>query len=101
MTYSLEFKKTALKEWRKLGHLIKQQFKKKLTERLEHPHVPASSLSGASNLYKIKLRQLGYRLVYSVSDETITVTVIVIGKRNRNEIYTIALDRLRDQEPSV
>lgn len=99
MTYSLEFKKTALKEWRKLGHVIKQQFKKKLAERLEHPHVPASSLSGAPNLYKIKLRQLGYRLVYSVSDETITVTVIAVGKRNRNEIYTIALDRLRDHQP--
>jgi mRNA interferase RelE/StbE len=100
VTYSLEFKKTALKEWRKLGHGIKQQFKKKLAERLEHPHVPASSLSsGAPNLYKIKLRQLGYRLVYSVSDETVTVTVIAIGKRNRNEIYTIALDRLRDHQP--
>lgn len=96
MTYSLEFKKSALKEWKKLGHVVQRQFKKKLAERLENPHVPASALTGASNFYKIKLRQVGYRLVYSVNDETITVTVIAVGKRNRNEVYTIALSRVLD-----
>jgi len=99
MSYSLEFKKSALKEWKKLGHVIRQQFKKKLEERLENPHVPASALSGVTNLYKIKLRQVGYRLVYSVNDETITVTVIAVGKRNRNEIYTVALSRIEEPEP--
>lgn len=99
MTYSLEFKKSALKEWKKLGHVVKQQFKKKLAERLENPHVPASALTGTANLYRIKLRQVGYRLVYSVNDETVTVTVIAVGKRNRNEVYTIALSRIEDSEP--
>lgn len=95
MTYSLEFKETALKEWRKLGDVVREQFKKKLEERLENPRVRASALSGARHVYKIKLRQLGYRLVYSVNDQTVTVTVVAIGKRNRNEIYAIALHRLR------
>lgn len=94
MTYKLEFKKSALKEWDKLGHTVKEQFKKKLKERLENPHVPAAALSGGQNLYKIKLRQQGYRLVYSVADEIITVTVIAVGKRDRNEVYEIALSRL-------
>lgn len=96
MTYRLEFKKTALKEWDKLGHTVKEQFKKKLKERLENPHIPAAALSGGQNLYKIKLRQQGYRLVYSVVDEIVTVTVIAVGKRNRNEVYDIALSRLND-----
>ena len=95
MTYELEFKKSALKEWNKLGQPIKDQFKKKLKERLENPHVPSASLTGAANLYKIKLRQLGYRLVYSVEDKTITVTVIAVGKRDRNEVYDLALSRMR------
>lgn len=99
MTYSLEFKKSALKEWNKLGHTIKEQFKKKLAERLENPHVPSAALTGASNIYKIKLRQLGYRLVYSVNNTVITVTVIAVGKRDRNEVYDIALSRLRDNTP--
>ena len=95
MTYELEFKKSALKEWNKLGQPIKDQFKKKLKERLENPHVPSAALTGAANLYKIKLRQLGYRLVYSVEDKTITVTVIAVGKRDRNEVYDLALSRMR------
>lgn len=97
MTYNLEFKKSALKEWEKLGHTIKEQFKKKLKERLENPHIPSAALSGAKNIYKIKLRQLGYRLVYSVENQVITVTVIAVGKRDRNEIYDIALSRLNDK----
>jgi mRNA interferase RelE/StbE len=95
MTYELEFKKSALKEWNKLGQPIKDQFKRKLKERLENPRVPSAALTGAANLYKIKLRQLGYRLVYTVEDKTITVTVIAVGRRNRNEIYDLALSRIR------
>ncbi|MEZ5435104.1 MAG: type II toxin-antitoxin system RelE/ParE family toxin [Pseudomonadales bacterium] len=94
MTYRLEFKESALKEWKKLGYTVREQLKKKLAERLENPHVPSAALSGAKNIYKIKLSQAGYRLVYSVQDKTVTVTVIAIGKRNRNEIYEIALSRL-------
>ena len=98
MTYKLAFKKSALKEWQKLGHTIKEQFKKQLEERLQNPHVPSSALSGAKDCYKIKLRQVGYRLVYSVDDDTITITVIAVGKRNRNEIYDVALNRRRESE---
>jgi len=96
MTYSLEFKKSALKEWKKLNHTVRQQLKKKLEERLENPHVISAALTGAPNIYKIKLRQLGYRLVYAVSDEAVTVTVVAVGKRNKNEVYNIALSRLHD-----
>jgi len=95
MTYSLAFKKSALKEWKKLGETVRSQFKKKLEERLENPHVPASALSGSNNLYKIKLRQAGYRLVYSVDDDVVIVTVIAVGKRDRNEVYDIAMSRVK------
>ena len=80
MTYELKFKKSALKEWDKLGATIKAQFKKKLTAVLENPKIHSAKLSGANDLYKIKLRQAGYRLVYEVSEEIITVTVISVGK---------------------
>lgn len=97
MTYQLEFKKTALKEWEKPGPRIKEKFKKKLKERLENPHVPSVVLSGAPNTYKIKLKQAGYRLVYSVEDKVVTVTVIAVGKRNRNEVYEIVMSRILDR----
>ncbi len=94
MTYELEFKRSALKEWNKLNHTIKEKFKKKLTKILLKPHIPSASLSGTENLYKIKLRNAGYRLVYEVSDSKVTVSVIAVGKRNKNEVYDIAFSRL-------
>lgn len=94
MTYKLDFKKSAYKEWNKLGSTLREQFKKKLLERLDNPHVPASKLSGADNLYKIKLRQSGYRLVYKVEDDVIVVTVLAVGKRERSDVYKKAMHRV-------
>ena len=61
--------------------------KKKLLERLEHPHVEASRLRGFSNHYKIKLRSSGYRLVYEAVDREIYVLVIAVGKRDKGSVY--------------
>ena len=93
MSYELEFKKSALKEWNKLGATIRIHFKKKLIKILEEPHIPGSKLSGSNHLYKIKLRQSGYRL-YDVNDQIVTVTVIAIGKRERGKIYKTAIKRM-------
>jgi mRNA interferase RelE/StbE len=93
MKYSLKFLPTALKEWKKLDKPIQSQFKKKLSERLEKPHVLPSKLSGFENHYKIKLRASGYRLVYEVIDNALFVLVIAIGKRDRNTVYKKAKKR--------
>ncbi len=55
MNYRLKFLPTALKEWRKLDNSLQVQFKKKLAERLQKPHVISAKLSGFENHYKIKL----------------------------------------------
>ncbi len=95
MIYDLKFLPTALKEWKKLDNSIQKQLKKKLKERLINPHVPGSALRGFDNYYKIKLRSSGYRLVYEVVDDEIYILVIVIGKRNRNEVYKQAKKRIK------
>ncbi|MNZ99871.1 mRNA interferase RelE [compost metagenome] len=87
MTYSLEFLPSALKEWEKLGHTVREQLKKKLRERLELPKVPADALREMPNHYKIKLRASGYRLVYRVEDERVVVVVVAVGKRERGAAY--------------
>ncbi len=94
MTYELEFKKSALKEWKKLGATIQSQFKKKLENILNEPHIESAKLSGGNELYKIKLRQVGYRLVYEVNDAVITVTVISVGKRDKGKVYKDAMVRI-------
>lgn len=93
MTYKLAFRVEAKREWDKLSANVKEQFKKKLIERCAHPHVPASRLSGSKNRYKIKLRQAGFRLVYEVNDNTVTVIVVAVGKRERNLVYKLAIKR--------
>ena len=91
--YSLAFKEAALREWGKLDSSVREQFKKKLEERLLNPRVPASKLSGHKDRFKIKLRSVGYRLVYEVRNGELVVVVVAIGKRERNAVYKAAAQR--------
>jgi mRNA interferase RelE/StbE len=93
MSYNLKFFPSALKEWKKLAPPIREQFKKKLKERLENPRNPANQLRGFKNVYKIKLRSVGYRLVYEVEDQEIVVYVIAVGKRDKGIVYAKVEDR--------
>ncbi len=94
MSYSLEFHPKALKEWKNLDQSIKLQFHKKLKERLENPRVPKDKLHGFENVYKIKLRTIGYRLAYMVKDAEIVVYVVSIGKRENNKVYEKLQERM-------
>lgn len=93
MTYKLEFLPSARKEWDKLGHTLREQFKKKLAERLELPRIPADALYGLPDCYKIKLKSSGYRLVYEVIDERVVISVVAVGKRERSNVYERAKKR--------
>ena len=93
MTYELAFLEDALKEWRKLDSNSREQFKTKLRERLESPRLPSAKLSGAKDRYKIKLRSVGYRLVYEVRDNELLVVVVAVGKRERSAVYKPAAKR--------
>ncbi len=94
MTFKLRFHELALIEWNKLDGSIKSQFKKKLAEPLEQPRLKSSALSGMKDCYKIKLRQLGYRIVYRVDDNIVSVTVIAAGKRDKEKVYQDAEKRI-------
>ena len=94
MIYKLEFLPSAHKEWNKLGHTLREQFKKKLGERLKLPRVSADALHGMPDCYKIKLRGVGYRLVYQVRDQEMLIAVIAVGKRDKNLVYKIANRRI-------
>ena len=93
MSFELEFLEEALAEWKRLDASISNQFKKKLAERLIEPRIPSSKLSGHPDRYKIKLRSIGYRLVYEVHDGRLVVLVVAVGKRDRNAVYKAAEKR--------
>lgn len=95
MTYSLEFDARALKEWQKLGDTVRQQLKKKLAEVLLNPHIEANRLHSLPDCYKIKLRSSGYRLVYQVLDHEVVVFVVAVDRREREQAYRKAAERLK------
>jgi len=82
MSYKLKFLPTALKEWEKLAPEIKEQFKALLRRRLDCPHTESSRIRGRPNHYKIKLRSVGYRLVYEADDNDQAIYVICVGRRD-------------------
>ncbi len=93
MSYKLKFLPSALKEWKKLAPPIQKQFKNKLKERMQNPRNKASQLRGFKDVYKIKLRSVGYRLVYEVNDKEIVIYIIAVGKRERGIVYSEAETR--------
>ena len=93
-SFSLAFHVLALKEWQKLDNTVREQFKKYLEKRILNPKVASAKLSGElDNFYKIKLRTVGYRLVYEVIDHRLVILVIAIGKRNQDDVYRQASRR--------
>ena len=94
MTFNLRFHEQAPAEWRKLEGNIREPLKKKLAERLETPRIPAAALHGLPDCYKIKLRGAGYRLIYRVEDDTVSILVIAVGRRDNLKVYKAARSRL-------
>lgn len=92
--YRLVFKEEAKKEWDNLDSTVRTIFAKKLKERIRQPLIESSRLSGMKDCYKIKLNRAGFRLVYQVRDKELIVSVVAVGKREKNLVYKIAKKRI-------
>ena len=90
MTYELAFDRRALKEWQKLGHTIREQFKRNWQNGWKIHAYPQPGYMVSADRYKIKLRASGYRLVYQVIDEKVVLLVIAVGRRESSEVHQIA-----------
>ncbi len=93
--YKLRFIPEALEEWRRLDGSVQVILKKLLAKRLDHPHVPGGELHGPlAGCYKIKLRQQGVRLVYSVEDDHLLLTIVAVDTGEDGVVYGSAMARL-------
>jgi mRNA interferase RelE/StbE len=95
MTYRLQFLPAAKAEWDKLDGSVQLQFTKVLTRRLEVPRPPSAALAAMPDCYKVKLRTLGFRLVYRVCDDKLLLLTIAVGQRDKNAVYEAASGRLK------
>ena len=94
--YRLAFVNDALKEWNALDGAVKEPLRKLLRKRLDQPRTPGAELGGElRGCYKIKLRKLGYRLVYRVVDDVLLVLVLAVDKREGSLVYASAEERVR------
>lgn len=94
MIYKIKFTPISDKEWKKIDSSIKLQFKKKLEKIILNPRIPKNKLIGYKDIYKIKLRNFGFRLAYEVKDKQIVVLVLSVGKREDNIVYDNLKDRI-------
>lgn len=93
--YKIEFHKDALKEFKKLDNSIKEHFKKAIKKIIQNPRIPSKELHGNLNgFYKIKDSKSGFRIVYNVIEEIITIKIWAVGKRDKKEVYKTAGERI-------
>ncbi len=93
-TYRVQFLASAKAEWDKLDGSLQLQFTKALAKRILMPRIPKAALAGMPDCYKIKLRGVGYRLVYRVIDSKLILLAIAVGKRDKNLVYNAAQSRM-------
>lgn len=93
-TYRLKFLPKAKEEWDKLDGSLQLQFTKAIAKRLIAPRIPKAALASMPDCYKIKLRGVGYRLVYKVIDAQLVLLTIAVGKRDKSVVYLAAQSRL-------
>ena len=100
MKYQLRFLSEAWDEWKELDKSIKIPLARKLEKRLEDPKIASAQLHGKLiGLYKIKLSDSGYRLVYQVLDKEVVVLVISVGRRDKSQAYDLAIERIKKAPP--
>ena len=103
MTWSVEFLEEAKKDMKKLDHSVRVQVLKGINKVKENPlskdeggyGKPLGNKSGTNltNLFKIKFRDLGIRVVYKVERVDGVMKIIVVSARTDEQVYKEAAKR--------
>ena len=82
-SYSIVFKQSVAKDFRQIPKKDVQRILKRIDSLSEDPR-PAGvdKLSGDE---KYRIRQGNYRILYTIEDEIITVTIVKVG--HRRDVY--------------
>ena len=106
MKWTLEYIKEAQKDLRKLDPYVRKMVLKAINKTAEHTMPPPDGIgkplgnhisSKLSGFFKIKLKNLGYRVVYNLVFEDNVMKIIIISVRDDEIVYKKA--ERRSQEP--
>ena len=81
--YKVVVKRSVVKDLRPISNKDVQRILKKIEQLAQDPRPPGSEkLSGEE---KYRVRQGNYRILYTIEDEIVTVTVVKVG--HRRDVY--------------
>jgi mRNA interferase RelE/StbE len=81
--YKIVVKRSVAKDLRPIPNKDVQRILKKIEQLAQDPRPPGSEkLSGEE---KYRVRQGNYRILYTIEDEIVTVTVVKVG--HRRDVY--------------
>lgn len=104
MKWRIEYIKEAQRDLKRLDPYNRKLILKAIDKTAERPLPPPDGIgkplgnhtsSRLSGYYKIKLKNLGYRVVYQLVTEGETMRIIVISIRDDEEVYKEAERRIR------
>ncbi|HFE67589.1 MAG TPA: type II toxin-antitoxin system RelE/ParE family toxin [Chloroflexi bacterium] len=82
-SYKVVFKQSVAKDLRPIPNKDVQRILKRINQLAHDPRPPESKkLTGAE---KYRLRQGNYRILYTIEDDIVTVTIVKIG--HRRDVY--------------
>ena len=105
MKWSIEYVKEAQRDLKRLDPYNRKIVLKMIEKTAERPLPPPDGIgkplgnhpgSRLGGYYKIKLRSLGYRVVYQLVAEGETKRIIVISVRDDEAVYKEAERRIQD-----
>jgi mRNA interferase RelE/StbE len=81
--YKIVFKRSVAKDLRPIPNQDVKRILKRIDELAHDPRPPGSEkLTGAE---KYRVRQGNYRILYTIEDQIITVTIVKVG--HRRDVY--------------
>jgi mRNA interferase RelE/StbE len=84
MAYQIEIKKSAAKEIAALPRADQERIRDKIDDLTNEPRpVGCEKLAGADDTYRVRVGT--YRIIYTVDDGIVTVTIVRVG--HRREVY--------------
>lgn len=105
MEWKIAYIKEAQRDLKRLDPYNRRIILKAIEKTAERPLPPPDGIgkplgnhaaSKLSGFYKIKLRNLGYRVVYSLVRDKETMTIIVISVRDDEAVYKEAERRIQE-----
>ncbi len=84
MSYSIQYKASALKEIKRLDPQIRKRVRNRIAGLAEDPRpAGAKKIVGSHNAWR--LREGDWRIIYEIHDDALVVQVVKIG--SRGQIY--------------